>query len=128
MAMLVTNDVFARTWGSFVGPAPVADYWPTVIAGVRASNPRFLFLAEAYWDMEWALKQQGFDYCYDKRLYDRLLDGRPDQVRLHLQANIEYQRRLVRFVENHDEPRAASAFGSRSQVAAVAALTQTASV
>jgi hypothetical protein len=38
---------------------------------------------------------------------------------------IVYQRRLVRFVENHDEPRAASAFGAtRSQVAAVATVTQ----
>jgi Alpha amylase, catalytic domain len=124
MAMLVMNEVFARTWGSFVGPAPNADYWPTVIAGVRASHPRFLFLAEAYWDMEWALQQQGFDYCYDKRLYDRLLHGPADQVRHHLQADVEYQRRLVRFVENHDEPRAASAFGTRSGVAAVASLTQ----
>jgi hypothetical protein len=29
-------------------------------------------MAEVYWDMEWTLQQQGFDYCYDKRLYDRL--------------------------------------------------------
>ena len=34
-------------------------------------------MAEAYWDMEWTLQQQGFDLCYDKRLYDRLVsDGR----------------------------------------------------
>ena len=32
-------------------------------------------MAEAYWDLEWALQQQGFDYCYDKRLYDRLVTG-----------------------------------------------------
>ena len=72
MAMLMMNDVFARTWGARVGPAPDADYWPTVIAAVRGTHPGFLFLAEAYWDLEWALHQQGFDYCYDKRLYDRL--------------------------------------------------------
>jgi hypothetical protein len=72
------------------------------------------------------LQQQGFDYCYDKRLYDRILHGPAEQVRLHLLADEEYQHRLVRFVENHDEPRAASAFGSsRSQVAALTALTQT---
>ena len=69
------NDVFTRTWGARVGPAPGTEYWPTVIAAVRDTHPGFLFLAEAYWDLEWALMQQGFDYCYDKRLYDRLLGG-----------------------------------------------------
>jgi hypothetical protein len=126
MAMLVMNDVFVRTWGDRVGPAPSTDYWPTVIPAVREAHPSFLFLAEAYWDLEWSLQQQGFDYCYDKRLYDRILHSPAEQVRLHLLADDDYQRGLVRFVENHDEPRAVSAFGaSRSQVAAVAALTQT---
>ena len=126
MAMLVMNDVFVRTWGDRVGPTPSTDYWPTVISAVREAHPGFLFLAEAYWDLEWALQQQGFNYCYDKRLYDRILHGPAEQIRLHLLADDEYQRGLVRFVENHDEPRAASAFGStRSQVAAVTALTQT---
>jgi glycosidase len=126
MAMLVMNDVFARTWGDRVGPAPSADYWPSVIPAVREAHPGFLFLAEAYWDLEWALQQQGFNYCYDKRLYDRILHGPAEQVRLHLLADDNYQHGLVRFVENHDEPRAVSAFGStRSQVVAVTALTQT---
>jgi len=126
MAMLMINDVFAQTWGDRVGPAPSSDYWPTVIPAVRAAYPSFLFLAEAYWDLEWSLQQQGFDYCYDKRLYDRILHGPAEQVKLHLQADGAYQRRLVRFIENHDEPRAAATFGpAKSQVAAVAALTQT---
>jgi hypothetical protein len=126
MAMLVMNDVFARTWGDRVGPAPNTDYWPTVVSEVRETHPGFLFLAEAYWDLEWALQQQGFNYCYDKRLYDRILHGPAEQVRLHLLADDQYQHGLLRFVENHDEPRAAAAFGStRSQVAAVTALTQT---
>jgi len=126
MAMLVMNDVFARTWGDRVGPNPSTDYWPTVIPAVRNTHPGFVFLAEAYWDLEWALQQQGFNYCYDKRLYDRILQGPAEQVRLHLMADDEYQHHLVRFIENHDEPRAAATFGStRSQVAAVTALTQT---
>ena len=29
-------------------------------------------MAEVYWDLEWTLQQQGFNYTYDKRLYDRL--------------------------------------------------------
>ena len=73
MAMLMMNETFARTWGERVGAAPAGDYWPEVIAAVREGHPDFCFIAEAYWDLEWALQQQGFDYCYDKRLYDRLL-------------------------------------------------------
>jgi hypothetical protein len=126
MAMLVMNDVFARTWGDRVGPAPESDCWPTVIPAVREAHSGFMFMAEAYWDLEWALQEQGFNYCYDKRLYDRILQGPAEQVRLHLLADDQYQHGLVRFVENHDEPRAASAFGSRrSQVAAVTTLSQT---
>jgi hypothetical protein len=126
MAMLMMNDVFARTWGARVGPAPDTEYWPTVIAAVRDTHLGFLFLAEAYWDMEWPLMQQGFDYCYDKRLYDRLSGSSAEQVRQHLLADISYQNALVRFVENHDEPRAATAFGTRRAPAiALATLTQT---
>ena len=77
MAMLVLNDVFERTWGPRVGPPPNEEYWPTMIAAVREAHPGFLFLAEAYWDLEWTLQQQGFDACYDKRLYDRLAGEAP---------------------------------------------------
>ena len=85
-----------------------------------------MFLAEAYWDLEWALQQQGFDFCYDKRLYDRLRHGPAAAVRGHLTGDLTYQEHLVRFVENHDEPRAAVAFDARqAPVAAVTALTQT---
>ena len=59
MAMLVMNDVFARTWGARVGPAPGAEYWPTVITAVRETHPGFVFLAEAYWDLEWSLHAAG---------------------------------------------------------------------
>ena len=126
MAMLVTNDVFGRTWGGRAAPRPETDYWPTVIPAVRKELPGFVFVAEAYWDMEWTLQQQGFDYCYDKRLYDRLVHEGAEQVHGHLGADLGYQRRLVRFVENHDEPRAAATFpAAKARAAAVATLTQT---
>ena len=83
MAMLMTNEVFARTWGERVGPAPQADYWPELIGRVKSAHPDLLFMAEAYWDMEWTLQQQGFDLCYDKRLYDRLVHDSPDSIRGH---------------------------------------------
>ena len=110
MAMLVMNDIFTRTWGERAGARPPDDYWPTVIGALHESHPGFRFVAEAYWDLEWALQQQGFDFCYDKRLYDRLVHESAEQVRLHLLADDSYQTRLVRFIENHDEPRAASVF------------------
>ena len=126
MAMLVMNDVFERTWGGRAGPRPADDYWPTVIPAVKARHPDFVFAAEAYWDMEWALQQQGFDYCYDKRLYDRLAHEDAASVRGHLTADSAYQRKLLRFLENHDEPRAAATFPPRkARAAAVATLTQT---
>ncbi len=110
MAMLMTNEVFGRTWGERVGPAPAADYWPMLIGRVKGAHPDLLFMAEAYWDMEWTLQQQGFDLCYDKRLYDRLVHDSAESIRGHLQADPQYQERLIRFIENHDEPRAAATF------------------
>jgi hypothetical protein len=126
MAMLMMDDVFARTWGERVGPPPATAYWPEVIGAVRRTHPGFTFIAEAYWDREYALQEQGFDYCYDKRLYDRLVgeDG-AQSVAAHLGADTSYQSRLLRFLENHDEPRAASVLDpARHRAVAVATLTQ----
>ncbi len=121
MAMLMTNDVFARTWGERAGPRPSEEYWPGLIGAVKAEHPDLMFIAEAYWDMEWTLQQQGFDFCYDKRLYDRLAHESAGSVRSHLQADDAYQERLIRFIENHDEPRAAATFGpGKARAAAVA--------
>ncbi|MGO9498856.1 MAG: alpha-amylase [Solirubrobacteraceae bacterium] len=120
MAMLMTNEVFARTWGDRAGPVPEAEYWPTLIDRCKQVHPDLLFMAEVYWDMEWALQRQGFDLCYDKRLYDRLVYDPPESLRRHLQADPAYQERLLRFIENHDEPRAAATFGAaRGRAAAV---------
>jgi Alpha amylase, catalytic domain len=115
MAMLLLPEVFQRTWG--LTPAP---FWPKAIAAVREAHRGFTFLAEAYWGLEWELQQQGFDYCYDKRLYDRLRHSDAGAIRAHLGAGLDYQDRLARFLENHDEPRAAAVFPwSRHQAAAI---------
>ena len=105
MAMLVLPDVFERTWGQ---RAPL--FWPTATQRVRERVPGFLFMAEVYWDLEWTLQQQGFDYAYDKRLYDRLRERHARPVREHFHAGLDYQNKLARFLENHDEPRAAATF------------------
>ena len=105
MAMLLLPEVFERTWG--LRPEP---FWPDVIRSVRADHPGFLFMAEVYWDLEWTLQQQGFDYTYDKRLYDLLREGDARPVRDHFRADMVFQRKSARFLENHDEPRAAATF------------------
>jgi len=119
MAMLDMNDIFQRTWSSqVVMEMPQSEFWVDAIAVVKDTHPKFLFMAEAYWDKEWDLQQQGFDYTYDKRLTDRLESGDVAGVAGHLHANADYQSRSVRFIENHDEPRAVKAFGREASLAA----------
>ena len=118
MAMLLLNAVFEKTWGSRAGARPVKEYWAELIPAVRQQQPGFLFIAEAYWDLEEELQQLGFDFCYDKRLYDRLVQENAEAVHLHLLADPAYQEKLVRFIENHDEPRAAATFSFPKQRAA----------
>ena len=110
MAMLVMNDIFEQTWGKRAGSKPGLEFWEELIPAVKRSNSDFIFIAEAYWDQEWALQQQGFDFCYDKRLYDRLEHDNAQNIRLHLMADLGYQSKMIRFIENHDEPRQAVAF------------------
>lgn len=111
MAMLMTNQVFAQTWGSRISDIPQDEYWRVLIPAVKAQFPNILFIAEVYWDMEWDLQMLGFDYTYDKRLYDRLRAEPVRSIRGHLIADIAYQERLIRLIENHDEPCAAAALG-----------------
>ena len=105
MAMLILPGIFQRTWG-----ISAQEFWPTTIRRIHDSHPDFVFMAEVYWGLEWELQQQGFDYCYDKCLYDRLHQGYARPVREHFYADLGYQERLARFLENHDEPRAAATF------------------
>lgn len=105
MAMLVLPEVFERTWRR-----KAQTFWPAATKAVRKSAPDFFFMAEVYWNMEWTMQQQGFDYTYDKRLYDRLREQHTRPVRDHFRAGLDYQNRLARFLENHDEPRATVTF------------------
>jgi glycosidase len=113
MAMLILPEVFERTWGRRAQP-----FWPVAIKTIHEKAQDFIFMAEVYWDMEWDLQQLGFDYAYDKRLYDRLCEGNARSVREHFYAGLDYQDKLTRFLENHDEPRAAFTFGSDKHKAA----------
>jgi hypothetical protein len=105
MAMLILPEIFERTWGIVTEP-----FWENAIQKVRHHHPSFVFMAEVYWNMEWTLQQCGFDYTYDKCLYDRLVEQHATPVREHFWADLDYQSKSARFLENHDEPRAAGTF------------------
>jgi glycosidase len=110
MAMLVLNDVFHRTWAEFSVPEQPApeEFWPEAIRAVRSTRPDFLFLAEAYWGLEPRLIELGFDFAYDKTFYDHLVRDEPAALMQHLcGAASAWLGRGARFLENHDEPRAA---------------------
>jgi len=122
MAMLMLNDNFHQTWEPLLGstPVPREEFWQEATRAL----PNFLWIAEAYSDSEWALQQLGFNFTYDKRFYDRVRDGFVRDLYLHLKAEWDFQARCVRFLENHDEARAAAVFG-KSRLPAVAVLAAT---
>ncbi|MEX2599701.1 MAG: alpha-amylase family glycosyl hydrolase, partial [Dehalococcoidia bacterium] len=118
MAMLGMNRIFEWLWGEVsLHPRPADEFWEKAIGAVKAKYPDFVFIAEAYWDTETELRALGFDYTYDKHLYDRLRweDGAAVGEYLSNQAEPD---RWVRFVENHDEARAVEVFGRERSFAA----------
>lgn len=125
MAMLALNNVFNNTWGMLLenNDAMPAELWTELISAVKNKRNDFLFIAEAYWDLEWELQQMGFDYTYDKKLLDRLKDSTADKVRDHLKAEEAYQMKSLRFIENHDEERAVTALGKDKSLAAAVIIT-----
>jgi len=124
MAMLMLNNVFRNTWAGVFSERnfemPAAEFWKETIEKVKENRSDFLFIAEAYWDLEWELHQHGFDFTYEKKLTDRLRFGNVNSVRDHLYAENDYQQKSVRFLENHDETRSIAALGKeRAKAAAV---------
>lgn len=122
MAMLFLNDVFDKTWGPLLGDfkTPAAEFWPATIAAF----PGFVWIGEVYWNLEWRMQQAGFNFTYDKGLYDLLRDGSPRDIRQRLKSDLSCQSRMARFLENHDEVRAVSAFG-RERLPAIATMAAT---
>ncbi|MBI3307595.1 MAG: alpha-amylase [Candidatus Omnitrophica bacterium] len=122
MAMLGLNRVFERVWGNVLKNHPrlKEEFWPEAISQVKSRHKNFLFIAEVYWGLEGALQEMGFDYAYDKTLYDRVRYETASQIQNHLQTEDLYYHRALRFIENHDEPRSANVFGpERARATAV---------
>jgi hypothetical protein len=110
LAMLQLNDVFAKTWAAFPSDtAPGNEFWGDAIASIKSAHPDFLFLAEAYWSMEPRLQALGFDYTYDKRIYDLLVERRGVELQRYLLgAASGFLSASAHFLENHDEARIAA--------------------
>lgn len=128
MAMLVLNDIFHRTWGKLPDEKATSqgyeEFWAEAIDSVRAKHPQFVFMAEAYWGLEGRLQMLGFDYTYNKAVYDDLVHQQYRAIRGYIQ-NEDYSRRSVFFIENHDEPRAAAALSDQEYRHVAAFLTTT---
>ncbi|MBK9137822.1 MAG: alpha-amylase [Verrucomicrobia bacterium] len=121
MAMLVLEEVFDRSWAGFPPASSRAsgEFWAEAIQAVRAVRRDVELIAEVYWDLEPRLLSLGFDYAYDKRFYDHLVTQSPAAVVQHLESQpAEMQARSLRFLENHDEQRAAQVWPARTHQAA----------
>lgn len=130
MAMLLIPRVFRSIWNQHLRPQGYefdeTNFWEHAIPLVKKQFPDFVFIAEVYWflfsflfsfflllvnslktkrDMEYELQTQGFDFTYDKKMYDRLKSFHSKLVIEHLWATPDFQKKSVRFLENHDEQR-----------------------
>jgi hypothetical protein len=124
MAMLLLPEIFQATWKDFPSPGahPTnANFWRKAISAVRQLQPQAEMIAEVYWDREEELQECGFDYTYNKRVYDYLMRGQDAELREFLQTRSPtFLRKSVHFLENHDEPRVAAQLSAERHKAAAA--------
>eukprot|EP01118_Nematostelium_gracile_P000619 TRINITY_DN10670_c0_g1_i1.p1 TRINITY_DN10670_c0_g1~~TRINITY_DN10670_c0_g1_i1.p1 ORF type:complete len:505 (-),score=114.64 TRINITY_DN10670_c0_g1_i1:32-1546(-) len=130
MAYLLLNDLFAQNWGSNVESwgysRPPTEWWADAISAVKSQYPNVVFLAEVYSPWQPNLQAVGFDYTYDKTLYDNLGSNNINGLKDWLTSNsYSFLQHSAHFVSNHDEPRAASFFGSWWRANAAALMTYT---
>ena len=116
MAMLILKRVQREIWkervfGGDKFKEEVLEFWQEAAVLIRKSYPDFIFIAEAYWGLEDELIELGFDYAYDKTFYDYLRDSNIEKVKEYLAEEQETAGRKLKFIENHDEARAAAVFG-----------------
>ena len=112
MAMLILNKIQKQIWGDktkYLEPAN--EFWNELIPLIKKEDPGFIFIAEAYWGLEDELISYGFDFVYDIDFYHALIENNIDRIKTILSGGQKYSKNRLRFVENHDEPRALASFG-----------------
>src|SRR5258706_1846878 len=103
------------------------EFWPDAIHAAKRVKSTFTFIAETYWAMEGYLQQLGFDYTYNKPLYEAICSAFQSANAesllnfMRLLGN-DFLSRGVHFIENHDEERAMNTLGEERQRAAAGAL------
>ncbi|MCD8540844.1 MAG: alpha-amylase family protein [Leadbetterella sp.] len=107
------------------------EFWHWVIPKVKARHPEVIFIAEIYNPAEYRnyLDYGNFDYLYDKvGLYDalrRLIEGHGNAMDISAVWQNEsghFSRKMLRFLENHDEQRIASDEFGKTPESAYAAM------
>ena len=120
MAMLCLSDVFSRTWSRLDLPVPPREFWHEALQAVRARFP-----ISAVWLRSGSVKrlqQLGFQLTYDKEFYDALLARDIDRLGASIRTPHSLLEANVRFLENHDETRAAACFSDDQQEASMLAV------
>lgn len=123
MAMLILKTIQKKIWQERVFnqnrlTEPAGEFWPGAIEEVKRLYPDFIFIAEVYWGLENKLINLGFDYVYDKKFYDALKGSNIEKIKESFKEAPEIADKKFRFIENHDEERAMSAFGLEKSKAA----------
>jgi hypothetical protein len=119
---LCLSDIFSRTWSRLDLAVPPREFWHEALQAVRARFPDFCCIAEVYWGLQARLQQLGFQLTYDKEFYDALLARDIDRLRASLCTPHSPLEANLRFLENHDETRAAACFSDDQQEAALLAI------
>jgi glycosidase len=130
MAMLLLNDIIQQIWSNQLSTngwnRPGTEFWADAIASVKQKYPNVQFLAEVYWGLNSKLQSLGFDYTYDKDLYDKLTSDNLDDLRAYIGGvGIDYLTHSAHFVENHDQDRAVDNFGTPQRAVAAALISMT---
>jgi glycosidase len=128
MAHIVLNSAFASQWSTelkaYGYKTPSSEFWEDAIIAAKKINPNLIVIGEVYGeDNMKTLQSLGFDYTYDKELYDRLINGNLDNIRGYINGNSpEFMQKNAHFLENHDDNRGITAFGSFERADAAAAV------
>ncbi|MFH1283733.1 MAG: alpha-amylase family glycosyl hydrolase [bacterium] len=126
--MLVLRDQIKNQWNSsipweYFNRLFPEEFWLEAFREVKEVNKNFMFIAETYWDKEYYLQTLGFDYTYNKNLYDIISrvahGGNCNELQSFIKyCECDFLHKSLYFLENHDEERAFNVFGIEAQRAA----------
>lgn len=98
---------------------PQNEFWLNAITRIRNQNPNFVLIAESYgYENQASLLNSGFNYVYEKELLDKLVFSDVNGFRNMIFNNkFITSKKMVHFVENHDEVRVLHRFWKNEKMA-----------